>query len=223
MKKETLWYLAIFIGISLFTIIVTSILFKSPSFLIFQQFVQANFAFFAVFLLFIKIIGIVWPPIPGGVVTLGAVTVLGWQWAFFIDLVGNTIGSLIAYYIARKYGVKVLVRLFGERMADRVSKIKLNRKHEFEATFLFCLAVGLVMIEVSSYAVGLLKVHPVRFLIANVLAHIVRNFPIFFFFDTALGRGNGLGGIVMIVVLILVVIVGKKRYPYYVKIEEPNG
>lgn len=223
MKKETLWYITLFIGISLFTIVVTSVLFKSPSFLTFQQFVQANFLFFAIFLLCIKIIGIVWPPIPGGVVTLGAVTVLGWQWAFGIDLVGNTIGSLIAYYIARKYGVGVLVRLFGERMAERVSNIKINRKHEFEATFLFCLAVGLVMIEISSYAIGLLKVHPVRFLFANVLAHIARNFPIFFFFDTALGRGNGLGGVVMIVVLIFVVIIGKNRYPYYIKIEEQEG
>ena len=72
---------------------------------------QNNIWLYIPLLAFMKIIGIVWPPIPGGVFTLGSIPVLGWLSAYLTDLAGSIVGSSIAFFLAKKYGQNFMKRI----------------------------------------------------------------------------------------------------------------
>ncbi|MBS4761117.1 TVP38/TMEM64 family protein [Carnobacteriaceae bacterium zg-ZUI252] len=52
----------------------------------------------------IQIIQVVIPVIPGGIVSLSGQVVFGYLWGFIYNYVGITIGSIIAFFLARAYG-----------------------------------------------------------------------------------------------------------------------
>lgn len=52
----------------------------------------------------VQIIQVVIPVIPGGVVSLTGQVVFGYIWGFVYNYVGITIGSIIAFFLARRYG-----------------------------------------------------------------------------------------------------------------------
>src|SRR6185503_2202024 len=85
---------------------------KSPYFDDLQTWASAHFWLFISLLVLIKIAGIVWPPINGGLLTLGAIPVVGWLPAYLADLTGSTIGSSIAFFIARKWGLDFMRKIF---------------------------------------------------------------------------------------------------------------
>lgn len=52
----------------------------------------------------VQIIQVVIPVIPGGIVSLTGQVVFGYIWGFIYNYVGITIGSIIAFFLARRYG-----------------------------------------------------------------------------------------------------------------------
>src|SRR3989337_132416 len=85
---------------------------KLPIFQHFVLWVQQNLLLYFLFLLFIKILGILWPPLPGGLFTLGSIPAIGWELAYIADLVGSVIGSSGAFFMGRRYGPKLLRKFF---------------------------------------------------------------------------------------------------------------
>ena len=78
---------------------------KSPHFSGFVAWSQQNIILYYFVLVVLKIVGIIWPPIPGGLLTLGSIPVLGWPLAYSADFLGSMIGSTAAYFLAKKYGL----------------------------------------------------------------------------------------------------------------------
>lgn len=52
----------------------------------------------------VQVIQVVLPIIPGGMVSLSGQIVFGYVWGFVYNYVGITIGSIIAFFLARRYG-----------------------------------------------------------------------------------------------------------------------
>ncbi|MEK7535456.1 MAG: hypothetical protein AAB590_00350, partial [Patescibacteria group bacterium] len=86
-------------------------------------------------LVFFKTLAIVWPPLPGGLFTLGSVAVIGWKWAFAGQVVGGLIGGTIAFFLGRKYGYWLLSKLFDDVTIEKIKKVKIYKHREFEAIF----------------------------------------------------------------------------------------
>lgn len=52
----------------------------------------------------IQIVQVIFPVIPGGAVSVSGTAVFGYIWGFVYNFIGITIGSIIAFFLARRYG-----------------------------------------------------------------------------------------------------------------------
>ena len=141
-------------------------------------------------LVFFKALAIVWPPLPGGLFTLGSVAIIGWVWAFAGEVVGGLLGGSIAYFLGRKYGYTLLGKIFDDSTINRVKKIKIYKHREFEALF-FLRAFTTTISEAISYGSGLIGVQFRNFFFATLFAFIFE-LPFFYVASSILHGGSGL-------------------------------
>lgn len=64
----------------------------SEAFVEFTEWSRQNIFLLILILFFIKLIGIVWPPLPGIVFMIGAIPLIGWLPVFLIDFSGAILG-----------------------------------------------------------------------------------------------------------------------------------
>lgn len=163
-----------------FTVVVYFLFLKSSYFHIFESWVQRNFFLYFVTIVIIKILAIIWPPIPGGIFTLGSIPVLGWQYAYLADLVGNLTGSSIAYFLGKRYGENILQKFFDESTIAKIQRIKIKKHREIEAVFVLKAFMGSVVVEALSYGAGLLGIKFKNFFAGSILSHFVIALPFFY-------------------------------------------
>ena len=112
MKKESIryWFILIFIFVAF--VFFAYWFFKSSYFPIVDAWIKTNIVLYVVALFIYKSIGVLFPPIPAGVVTLASIPFLGWFGAYMVDMAGSIFGGIIAYWLGKKYGKKILEKLF---------------------------------------------------------------------------------------------------------------
>lgn len=173
---------------------------------------QKNIVFYYSTLALLKVVGIVWPPLPGGLLTLGSIPVLGWPLAYSADFLGSIIGSTIAYFLARKYGLNFMKKIFDEDTIGKLTKVRIKPHREIESLFLFRFFGGTI-IEVICYGAGLLKVRFSNYLIATILSHIALGVPAFYLTRNILaGRGILIN---LLLVTVTVILFLKLRHRYF--------
>lgn len=155
-------------------------------------------------------IGIVWPPIPGGVLTLASIPVIGWQYAFLADLTGTTIGGSIAYFIGKKYGRKILETLFDEQLIKHIDRIKIHEGKEIEGLVVLRIFIHSIS-EIVSYGAGVLGIEYKKYLISTILAMIVF-IPMFYFFEQILSGKNLVFNILLTLITGSIFVYYKDRY-----------
>lgn len=128
-------------------------------------------------LVLIKIAGLVWPPLPGGVFNLAVIPFIGWQLAYLSDLTGTVIGALIDYSLAKKYGYKLLDKIFDENTVEKIKNLKIKTGRQAEFSFMMTLSSRLLLTEVSYYAAGLLKLNFWQFLAGAIGSHLLLGIP----------------------------------------------
>jgi len=213
MKRESFWYSATLVLIFIIFLAAAYWFFKSPYFLIVNTWVKANMVLFACSLLIYKAIGVLFPPLPAGLVTMASIPFLGWFLAYVIDLVGSIVGGAVAYWLGQKYGKSVLRKIFTENIIQRIEKTKIIKGREIEAVFTFRLLLGSTILEAVYYGAGFLKVPFGKFLIGATLSHIVVGVPSFVLANNIFsGKNLFLTGILSVVALIFVV---KTRGRYF--------
>ena len=186
---------------------------RSAYFPIFKAWSESNLTIYLVVLLSIKIAGIVWPPIPGGIFTLASVPILGWPLAYLVDLVGSIIGSSAAFFIARKWGWDFMEKIFDEVTLEKIKKFKIKKDKEFESVFLFRIFGGTI-VEVVCYGAGVLGVGYGNYLAATILSHLPLGIPLFYAAGNIL---NGKGAFLSLVFLAFAVLLFYKlKHRYFV-------
>lgn len=141
---------------------------------------QQHMLLFLFLLLAIKITGIVYPPLPSGLLTLGSIPFLGWPSAYATDFLGSMIGSSIAYYLGRRYGKAFLLKVFDGPTVGRITKMKVKSGKEIEGVFIMRILTGSVIVEAVCYGAGLLKVPYPKFLVGSIAAHLLVGIPSFY-------------------------------------------
>lgn len=180
----------------------------------FQLWAQSNIFLYVSLLVLIKVVGIIWPPIPGGVLTLGSIPVLGWQVAYASDLAGSVIGSSVAYFLAKKYGQNLMKKLFDADAIAKIMKIKIKPKREIESIFLLRIFGGNV-VEVICYGAGILGVGFRNFFIGTVLSHLALGIPVFYFAGGIFDRNRILVNFVFVASTMLIFYKLRHRYFEY--------
>lgn len=200
--------------IGLFTVTTIVLYFwfiRSPYFVTFEAWSRHNLFIFYSVLLAAKITGIVWPPINGGLLTLGSIPIIGWWQAYVVDLIGSTIGSSLAYLIARQWGVTFIHKIFDRDTVQKILSVKIKAGREFEAVFLFRLLGG-SLVEAISYGAGLLNVRFSKFLWGSLLSHALVGLPLYYFAEGLVSGRNVFINLVFISALAVVFLLAKKRY-----------
>lgn len=185
---------------------------KTPQFEEFTLWSQQNFYLFFILLTLIKVIGIVFPPLPGGLLTLGAIPVIGWGHAYLADLLGLTLGSSIAYVIGKKYGFDLLYKLFDESTIAKVRKIKVIEKREIETVFVLRAFLGSAITEIVCYAAGILKIRYRNFLIGSTMSHVVMGVPLYYFANSLFTKKQVIINFILAAIIIPLLWKFRRRY-----------
>lgn len=206
----------LFITISLVLLVVSFLGYiyftKTPQFAIFFTWSQSHLYVFVPLLLFLKILGIVYPPLPSAIFTLGAIPIIGWLPAYLIDFSGSAIAGSIDYYLGKKYGLSFLSKIFDEETIANIKKIKIKPGREIESVFVLRVLIGGVVLEAVYYGAGLLKIPFTKFLIGALLSHVILGLPTFLLSEAIFQGRNILVSVVMGAIAIFLVYKLKGRY-----------
>ena len=163
-------------------------------------------------LVLIKIAGLVWPPLPGGVFNLAVIPFLGWQLAYLSDLTGTIIGVLIDYSLAKKWGYKLLDKIFDEDTVNKIKNLKVKTHRQTEFSFMMTLSSRLLLTEISYYAAGLLKINFWKFLAGAIGSHLLLGVPGYYFTGVLFSTKTIYLGVIGWIVLIPLLLKIKNRY-----------
>lgn len=172
---------------------------------------QQNFLLYFGTLVLVKIVAIVWPPLPGGFLTLASIPIIGWFPAFLAETIGSLSGASVAYFLGRRYGYAFLRKILDEKFIAKIQNIKMTGKRELEAIFFLRLFTGLVS-EAISYGSGVIGVKYRNFFLGTLAVEIVF-MPTFYFFNEILAGRNL--AIYVPSALILVLVFWRMRGRYF--------
>lgn len=119
--------------------------------------------------LLVVIIEVVVAPIPGGAVGyLGAARFGFWQ-AWPLLYAGNVIGTVLVFFLARRYGAPV----FEQHVAPR-TRVRYNRLLDRHPVLIwFVYAIPLVPVDVLSVLAGLSTMKPRRFFLIALTGYVI--------------------------------------------------
>ncbi len=143
----------------------------------------------AVFLISWRVIGIIFPAIPAGVVSFASIPIFGWFWTYVYTLAGLIIGTSISFFLARKFREPLVKRFVSIKKIHEIED-KLTERQKFWTIVGIRLFTVPVM-DFSSYAAGLSKISFPKFFVANIIASLP-DIAIFYFgeqlYKTFFGR-----------------------------------
>ena len=212
MKRQALKFSFAFFAITIATIAGYWWFFNSPYWELFFNWSQENLTLFFATLLVIKISGTIYPPIPGGLITMGAIPFLGWIPAYTADFLGSMLGSSGAYILGKRYGKRFLLKLFDKSTMERITRMRVKTGKEVESVFVLRILTGGTLIEAVCYGAGLLHIPYFKFLIGSALSHLTIGVPHFYLARSIFESKNVVISIVGIIASIIVLYKIKGRY-----------
>lgn len=138
-----------------------------------------RFGVFApLFFVFLQIIQVVFPVVPGGASCLAGVLAFGPFLGFIYNYIGLTIGSIVAFSLSRQYGIQLVEKFFQKETIEKyLNYIKTNKFNKI--FFLGILLPGLPD-DLLCYIAGLSKMNLRKFtsiiLIGKPLALLMYSF-----------------------------------------------
>lgn len=159
-----------------------------------------------------RIIAIVIPPLPGGVLSLALIPILGWFPSFIYATIGLMIGASMAFLLARRFREK-LVQKFVPLQDLHKWQNKLSGKKEF-LTFLIIRITTESAMDFISYIAGMSKISFNKFFWATLIA-ILPN-ALFYYLGESIFKGLSYGnsilpGIVTLIFIILIYYIIRKK------------
>jgi len=212
MKKSSWVNTSLFISVFVLTFILFNWFSKSIYFSGFDSWIKTNLILYVICLFLVKITGILWPPISGGIFTLASIPFLGWQLAFMVDMAGSTVGGMIAYWLGKKYGFPFLNKILDTNIVEKIRRIKIKKGREVEAVFIYRLLFGSVIVEAIYYGAGVLNINFYKFILGVTLSHLLIGIPIYFLASSIFSGANIALSILLAIIALVFIIKTKGRY-----------
>lgn len=141
---------------------------------------EINLSFWTlVLVVFAKALSIVYPPLPGIILTLAMIPILGWQKAYAVELAGSLLGVTAAYELGYRYGEKLIKWIAGEVLLKKIKAVKLKPGNQFEAAFVLRTASGGVLSDVLAWGASLIGLRYWPYLLGHLANHLLATLPIF--------------------------------------------
>lgn len=110
----------------------------------------------------IQIVQVVIPVIPGGISTAVGVLVFGPVYGFIYNYFSIVLGSIIVFLISKKYGMKVIKKIFKQETIDKYIGW-LDKKDTFDKLFAFAIFMPVAPDDFLCYLAGITKMSLKRF------------------------------------------------------------
>lgn len=127
----------------------------------------------------IKAASIVYPPLPGIILTLAMVPLLDWQKAYIVELAGSLLGVSAAYFLGKKYGEKLIKWIAGEKLLAKIKAVKLKPGNQFEAAFVLRTASGGALSDALAWGASLIGLRYRPYLMGHLANHVLATLPVF--------------------------------------------
>lgn len=173
------------------------------------KFSSGNKFVLPIFIIIWRILSNVIPPLPGGMLSIALVPVLGWFPSFIYTTVGVTTGACISFLLARKFR-EPLVKRFVTLQRINAWEKKISGNTEFFAFLVIRITTGPV-IDFVSYIAGLTNISFTRFFFATVISLL----PDAFFYwagEKAFKAGATVGTLFLVFYLLLFYILKKRNF-----------
>lgn len=154
--------------------------YQPMSFSLYLDFAQSHVMAYLFVLLILKIMGIIYPPLPSAVFTITAIPLIGWKLAYVMDILGSAIGATSAYYLGKKYGECILKKVIGITLSNKIRAIKLKQKNQLESAIVLRLASGGLLSDGLAWGASLIGFTYVPFIAGYLISHIATTLPVFF-------------------------------------------
>lgn len=176
MHKKNLLLAPVLIILILFIIGIYFVFKDSPEKLIFT--IENHTLLGPLLLILLRIIGIIFPAIPAGVVSFAAVPIFGWFKTYLYTVLGILIGTSISFFLSRKFREPLVERFVSLKRIHKIED-KLTERQEFLAILGLRIFTVPIM-DFSSYAAGLTKISFRKFFLATLIASLP-DIAIFYF------------------------------------------
>jgi uncharacterized membrane protein YdjX (TVP38/TMEM64 family) len=148
--------------------------------------VKANPVVFVVTLVATKAISIAYPPLPGSLLTAGTISIIGWEAAYAIDLIGSTLGVVLAYFLGRRYGNNILLWVLGEKITDKIKSIKVKDRKQIQTAFIMRIAMGGILSDGLAWGASMVGFRFFPFVMGYILSHLLISAPVFYFISKSI-------------------------------------
>ncbi len=129
--------------------------------------------------IFIRILPVVIPPIPGLVIDAVGVIVFGWFWGFIYATTGIVIASMISFYIGRKYREPLIGKFISIQKIHELED-KLSDKQKFWA-LVGIRFVSAPFFDIINYVAGLTKIKASQYFFSSIIVSAPLSFMIYYF------------------------------------------
>lgn len=128
----------------------------------------SKFGIFApILFIFIQIIQVIFPVIPGGASCLAGVLAFGGTLGFIYNEIGLIIGSVFAYFLAKKYGLTFIKSLFKKETVEKY--LRYVRNDRFKKIFLWGIVLPGAPDDLLCYIAGFSNITFKEFFIIIVI------------------------------------------------------
>ena len=120
-----------------------------------------------IFFILLQLFQVIFPVIPGGASCFAGVLAFGPILGFLYNYIGLTLGSIAAYLLSRKYGIKLVKKIFKEETINKYLKyIKTNK---FDKIFFAGIFIPGLPDDLLCYIAGLSNMNLKKFIIIILL------------------------------------------------------
>ncbi len=128
-----------------------------------KTFLNSCGVFAPIFFVFLQIVQVIIPLIPGGISTGVGVIIFGPLWGFIYNYVGIVIGSIIVFFIARKYGMPLIKKMFKKELIDKYIGW-LNKGKKFEKLFAAAIFLPVAPDDFLCYLAGVTDISTKKYI-----------------------------------------------------------
>jgi len=139
-----------------------------------QAFLSKYGAYAGIIFIAVQFLQVTIIPLPAAITTLAGVALFGFWPTFFYSVIGTMIGSMLAFYLGRKFGVKLIIWLFGKNSYDKYVKFT-QGKDKIVLTLMFffpffpddllCIVAGITDMKYWQFFIIMLITRPLNILI----------------------------------------------------------
>ena len=129
----------------------------------FQEYIKGFGLFAPIVLIVLQALQVIFPILPGFLGCAVGAVLFGSLGGFWCNYIGISLGSVIAYFLARKYGMNIVLAMFPEKQYEKWSR-RVEKSRSYERFLFIATLLPLFPDDFLCYFSGLIKMNSKKFI-----------------------------------------------------------